>query len=94
MNANADRIKDEKFKGYASEEFLIDGSLAGKWQVNVNYKGNKKLGPAYLKVTTYFNYGLDSQRKEVNVYRLSLKNVNQRLFDLVTAVEFQRIRTR
>lgn len=85
MTANADRIKDEKLKGYASEEFLIDGSLAGKWQVNVNYKGNKKLGPAYLKVTTYFNYGLHSQRKEVNVYRLSLKNVNQSLFDLVNA---------
>ncbi len=83
--ANAERIMDEKLKGYSSEEFLIDGSLAGKWQVNVNYLGNKKLEPTYLKVTTYFNYGLNSQRKEVNVYRLSLKDVNHKLFDLVNS---------
>ncbi len=83
--ANATRIMDEKLKGYSSEEFLIDGSLAGKWQVNINYQGNKKLEPSYLKVTTYFNYGLNSQRKEVNVYRLSLKDVNQKLFDLVNS---------
>ena len=80
--ANATRIMDEKLKGYSSEEFLIDGSLAGKWQVNINYQGNKKLEPSYLKVTTYFNYGLNSQRKEVKVYRLGLKNVNQKLFEL------------
>ena len=83
--ANASRIMDEKLKGYSSEEFLIDGSLAGKWQVNVNYQGNKKLEPTYLKVTTYFNYGLSSQRKAVNVYRLSLKEKNYKLFDLVNA---------
>lgn len=85
MQSNASRIMDEKLKGYSSEEFLVDGSLAGKWQVNIDYKGNKKLEPTYLKVTTFYNYGLNSQRKEVNVYRLSLKNVNQRLFDLVNA---------
>ena len=80
--ANATRIMDEKLKGYSSEEFLIDGSLAGKWQVNLNYKGNKKLEPTYLKVTTYFNYGLNSQRKQVNVYRLFLKDNNHKLFDI------------
>lgn len=85
MVANADRIMDEKLKGYSAEEFLMDGSLAGKWQVNINYKGNKKLEPTYLKVTTYFNYGLNSQRKEVNVYRLSLKDTNHKLFDLVNS---------
>ncbi len=83
--SNEDRIRDEKLKGYSSEEFLIDGSLVGKWQVNINYKGNKKLEPTYLKVTTYFNYGLNSQRKEVNVYRLSLKNINHKLFDVVNS---------
>jgi len=82
MENNALRIKNEKMKGYSCEEFLIDGSLAGKWQVNINYKGNKKLEPSYLKVTTYYNYGKTSQRREVNVYRLGLKNVNQKLFSL------------
>ncbi len=81
--ANPARIMDEKLKGYSSEEFLVDDSLAGKWQVNVNYKGNKKLEPTYLKVTIYFNYDLNSQRKEVNVYRLSLKDINHALFDIM-----------
>ncbi len=82
METNASRIRDEKQKGYSSEEFLVDGSLPGRWQINVNYKGNKKLEPSYLKVTSYFNYGKPLQRKQVNVYRLGLRNVNQQLFDL------------
>ena len=69
-------------KGYSCEEFLVDGSLPGRWQVNVDYKGNKKLEPTYLKVTSYYNYGTTSQRKEVQVYRLGLRNVNQKLFQL------------
>lgn len=82
MVDNAARIKEEKMKGYSCEDFLVDGSLPGRWRVNLNYKGNKKLEPTYLKVTTYHNYSRTSQRKEVNVYRLGLKNVNQQLFDL------------
>ncbi len=82
MEVNPSRIIDEKEKGYSCEEFLIDGSLPGKWQININYKGNKKLEPSYLKVTTYYNYGDTSQKKEVKVYRLALRNVNQQLFDL------------
>ncbi len=85
LEANAERIKDEKIKGYSSEEFLVDASLQGLWQVNVNYKGNKKLEPSYLKVTTYYNYGKPAQRKQVNVYRLGLRNVNQELFSLVNS---------
>lgn len=82
MEANSTRITNEKLKGYSCEEFLVDESLLGRWQVNLKYKGNKKLEPTYLKVTTYYNYGKTSQRKQVNVYRLGLKNVNQQLFDL------------
>ncbi len=80
--ANADRIFDEKTNGYSTQEFLMDGSLTGKWQVNVKYQGNKRLGPSYLKATIYHNYGRTSQRKEVKVFRLGLKNVNQKLFEL------------
>jgi len=83
--ANADRIKDEKLKGYSSKEFLMDSTLPGTWQVNVNYRGNKKLEPTYLKVTTYYNYGELSQREKVEVFRLGLKNVNQKLFTIKNA---------
>ena len=79
---NADRIKDEKSMGYATEEYLIDSSLKGNWKVNINYLGNKSLTPTYLKVAIYYNYGSPYQKKETKVYKLSLKNVNQRLFSV------------
>lgn len=84
--ADADRIKDEKISGFSSEEYLIDDSLRGLWQVNVKYLGNKSLTPTYLKATIYHNYGSASQRKETKVFKLSLRNVNQRLFTVSNAV--------
>jgi hypothetical protein len=80
MFANADRIKEEKTKGYSCEEYLLDGSLEGTWQVNLKYLGNKSLTPTYLKATLYYNYGTTSQRKETKVFKLQLKNVYQELF--------------
>lgn len=81
---NADAIALEKDYGYNVKEYLVDGALPGTWQVNVNYSGNKSLTPTYLKATIYSNYGSRSQSKEVKVFKLSLKNVNQELFRLTT----------
>ena len=78
--ADANRIKDEKISGFASEEYLIDDSLRGIWRVNAKYLGNKSLTPTYLKATIYYNYGSASQRKEAKVFKLSLRNINQQLF--------------
>ncbi|MGB5646428.1 MAG: carboxypeptidase-like regulatory domain-containing protein, partial [Muriicola sp.] len=78
--ADPNRIKEEKIKGYSCEEYLIDGSLTGTWQVNLKYLGNKSLTPTFFKVTIYSNFGTDSQRKEIKVFKLQLKNVNQELF--------------
>ncbi len=78
--ADPNRIKEEKIKGYSCEEYLIDGSLTGTWQVNLKYLGNKSLTPTFFKVTIYSNFGTTSQRKEVKVFKLQLKNVNQELF--------------
>ena len=82
LASNADLIMKEKEIGFNTQEFLIDGSLPGTWQVNVRYHGNKSLSPTYLKVSIYDNYGTRSQRKEVRVFKLSLKDVNQQLFTL------------
>jgi len=79
---NADVIDREKNFGYNVKEYLIDGSLPGTWQVNINYLGNKSLTPSYLKATVYYDYGSRNQRKEVKVFKLSLKNMNQELFRL------------
>ncbi|MAU26072.1 MAG: hypothetical protein CMH48_08825 [Muricauda sp.] len=80
---NADIIEKEKNQGYSCTEYLIDGSLPGTWKVNINYHGNKSLTPTYLKATIYHDYGTFAQRKEVKTFKLSLKGVNQELFQLV-----------
>ncbi len=81
-----DEIMTEKQLGFSTQEFLIDDSLAGTWQVNATYLGNKSLTPTYLKVTIYDNYGTRAQRKQVRVYKLKLKNVPQQLFTLTKSV--------
>lgn len=80
--ANAAEIQQEKQLGYSSKEFLMDDSLPGTWQINGKYLGNRKLTASYLKATIYYNYGLESQRKETKVFKLALKNVNQELFKI------------
>jgi len=79
--SNPDRIRDEKIKGYSSEEFFIYEPLPEDWQVNVSYKGNKKLTSTYLKLTVYTNYNNRSQKSFSKLYRIQLKNVNQKLLD-------------
>jgi len=83
--ADSERIREEKLAGYSCEEFLIDESLPGIWQVNAKYLGNKRLTPSYLKVTIYYDYGSAAQRKETKVFKLGLKNVNQELFKIQNA---------
>ena len=77
--ANAERIKDEKLKGYSCEEYLIDDSLKGVWKVNVKYLGNKSLTPTYLKVTAYYNYGTRNQQEDTKVFKLGIKDTKQQL---------------
>jgi len=79
---NEDRLLDEKMKGYAAEEQIIDRALPGQWQINVKYLGNKSLTPTYLKVTTYYNYGERDQQKQVRTFRLYLQGAWQELLTL------------
>ena len=79
---NPEEIIREKDFGYNVKEYLVDDSLPGQWQVNINYFGNKSLSPTYLKATVYHEYGSANQRKESKVFRLSVKDVNQELFKL------------
>jgi len=75
-------IQNEKRNGYSCEEFLMDGSLPGTWQVNVTYKGNMKSEPTYMKVTVFNHYGESVQAKEIKTFRLSLKHTEQKLFTM------------
>lgn len=75
---NESLIKEEKKYGFSSQEHLIFDP-EGEWQVNVKYLGNKSLTPTYLKVTIYSDFGLPSEQKEFKLFKLSAKNINQKL---------------
>jgi hypothetical protein len=79
LNANPERILQEKKVGYNVEEYLIDEALKGIWKVNVNYKGNKKLTPTYLKATVDYTYGSKGQTQEIQVFKLQSKGLNQNI---------------
>ncbi len=83
MKDTPDRIKDEKLKGYSSEQFFIDETMPGQWQVNMKYLGNKSFDPTYLRLTVYYNYGTPFEKQQTFVHRLSAKNVNYKLFSFV-----------
>ena len=79
---NPESITDEKTQGYSSKQFLINENLGGKWRFNLKYFGNKSNEPTYLKVTTYFDYGKPTQRKELKVFRLALLDTNMHLLTI------------
>ncbi len=80
LESDPRRIYDEKLLGYSCSEFLIDDSIKGVWQINLKYLGNRSLTPSYLKATIYYNYGSQSQEKEIKVFKMGLKNVSRELF--------------
>ncbi|MCL6266125.1 carboxypeptidase-like regulatory domain-containing protein [Flagellimonas myxillae] len=82
LDADPSRITEEKQIGFSSEEYLIYKPLNGTWKVNIKYLGNKQLTPAYLKTTVYHNFNTANQTKEIKVFKLRARNVNQQLFAL------------
>ncbi|WP_420399433.1 carboxypeptidase-like regulatory domain-containing protein [Flagellimonas sp.] len=82
LDADPNRITKEKQVGFSSEEYLIYKPLNGTWKVNIKYLGNKQLTPAYLKTTVYHNFNTKNQTKEIKVFKLRARDVNQQLFAL------------
>lgn len=82
MFSNAERIQEEKTSGFSSEDYLFYKPIQGNWTVNVKYLGNKSLTPSYLKATIFYDFGTKNQRKEIKVFKLTAKNINQALFQI------------
>ncbi len=74
-------ITKEKKVGYSSKQFFVDDLEEGDWLFNATYYGNKKPEPTYLKVTSYYNWGLPNQTQKVNVFTL---NRTETKFKLIT----------
>jgi tetratricopeptide (TPR) repeat protein len=84
LSDNSALILDEKLKGYASKEFIIDGKIEGEWLANLTYYGNKKYAPTYLKTTVYTNWGRTNETKKTTVYTMVLKDQKTQLFKINT----------
>ena len=80
LEANPDRIYREKIHGFTTQEYLLDYSLPGIWEVRCTYSGNKKVGPSYLKAYIYRNFGTPAQTREIRVFRLDLIGPARQLF--------------
>ncbi|MGB3149076.1 MAG: tetratricopeptide repeat protein, partial [Maribacter sp.] len=77
---NPEDINREKKYGYNVAEYIIGNTGHYKpWQISIEYLGNKSLTPTYLKITRYHNYGSKSQNKEVKVFKLTIKDIKQKL---------------
>jgi len=82
LHESNDLIIDEKLKGYNSKQYIINPLSAGDWLVNLNYYGNKKNTPTFLKVTTYYNWGRFYQTETIKVFELELENRKKQLFKI------------
>ncbi|MEM9647402.1 MAG: carboxypeptidase-like regulatory domain-containing protein [Bacteroidota bacterium] len=82
LRENSERIMEEKKQGFSCQEYLIYKPIGGTWRINAKYLGNKSLTPTYLKATVYHNFNTAEQKKEIQVFKLSAKNINQALFSL------------
>lgn len=85
LHDNSDLIQRGKKYGFSTMEVVIDEDLPGTWTVNAKYLGNKSLTPTFLKATIYRDYSSNKQQKEVKLFPLQLKEVNQKLFSVSNA---------
>ncbi|WP_160170118.1 carboxypeptidase-like regulatory domain-containing protein [Aquimarina megaterium] len=79
---DGNRIKDEKQRGYSSNEFYLYDLTEGNWFINITYFGNKKNTPSYVKASVYRNWGKINQTKEVKLFKLKRQNYKMGLLKL------------
>ena len=80
--ADKDLIANEKLKGYASKDFIIEDLTNGDWLVNLRYFGNKTQKPTYLKMTVYFNWGRTNQSQDISLFTLIDNDLKYQLLKL------------
>lgn len=82
MDADNDKIIDQKLKGYTSKEFMLEKLENSPWLINLTYLGNKQYKPTIFKVTTYYNWGQINQSKKIRVFELEVENLKMQLLKL------------
>lgn len=67
-------ISNDMTDGFGPEQFVLKRAIKGKYKIKVDFYGNsrqKVSGPTYIKLTTFINYGRDSESKIVKFISLS-----------------------
>ena len=69
---NKERLEQEAEQGFALEEFTVDDTTKGTWQINIKYLGEDTgyRNPSFLKYTLYQNFGKPNETKEVKSIKL------------------------
>ncbi|GGD74658.1 hypothetical protein GCM10011412_10420 [Maribacter cobaltidurans] len=81
-NANDGKLGESLVsKGYTSKDFFIYGDN-GTWKINCLYKGNRSGLATYLKITVSTDYGTESQKDAIHIFRMDIKNVNRELLEI------------
>jgi len=82
---NSQNILQQKQQGFGLEEFYLTQDDVGQWKFNVKYYGNGTDQPTFVKITTYKNFGLPNQTKQVKVVRLNKTDVEQTVTNLMVS---------
>lgn len=69
-------MSNDMTSGFGPEQYTLKKAVKGEYKIKANYYGDslqKISGPTFLKVTTFINYGTSKEKKEVKLIRLSTK---------------------
>lgn len=77
---------NETDRGYASTQFFLNEEVEGEWLLNLLYYESEGQIPTYLRITSFFNYGLPTQREETRVLKLTQEYEGNGLVKINTSV--------
>ena len=79
-------MSNDMTSGFGPEQYTLKKTVKGEYKIKANYYGDslqKISGPTFLKVTTFINYGTNKEKKEVKLIRLSTKEKEIYIGDLM-----------
>ncbi len=82
---NSQMILQQKQQGFGLEEFYLTSGDLGEWKFNLKYYGktSNDKSPAFVKITTFENFGSKNQKINIKVVRLDKQDIEQTVARLV-----------
>ncbi|MBT8253099.1 MAG: TonB-dependent receptor plug domain-containing protein [Flavobacteriaceae bacterium] len=82
---NSQRILQQHQEGYGLEEFYLTSGDLGEWKFNMKYYGktSNDKAPAFIKISTYKNFGSPNQTVDIKVVRMDKQDIEQTVAKLL-----------